>query len=200
MYSARGHTIHDRLNMIELAKLEDAQKFEDMKSLLAHRNTRNKMLLEERMQAISLAKVICPKYDADNEYWKAVHNLTLQIKTVKNDIEELTSQVDTEMSRKKDSSDLVATLMNNVTTPVSKPPRNIETSRNRPISCASTVSSDIPRVEKNLSSNLDKEIDSNVDKVSINVNGNNGDACPSDNDNGDDNNDESTSSNNVRRK
>ena len=83
MYSARGHTIHDRLNMIELAKLEDAQKFEDMKFLLAHRNTRNKMLLEERMQAISLAKVICPKYDADNEYWKAVHNLTLQIKTVK---------------------------------------------------------------------------------------------------------------------
>ena len=112
--------------MIELAKLEDAQKFEDIKSLLAHRNMRNKMLLEERNQAINLAKAICPKYDAGNNFLKLVPNLTQQINIVKTEIHKLTNSADEEMSCKKELSTLVAILMNNENSPTKTPPQNIK--------------------------------------------------------------------------
>lgn len=79
-FGFRGMSIESKLQSIELVKLEESQKFDDIKIILANHNTRNRMLLEERQQAIKLVKEICPTYDKENVFWLEVHELSKQIK------------------------------------------------------------------------------------------------------------------------
>ena len=60
MFIAREIIIATRLQVIEMAQLEDAKISEDIKMSLAHRNTQNKMLLDERAQDIQLDMTIFP--------------------------------------------------------------------------------------------------------------------------------------------
>ena len=65
--------------MVEIAQFEDAQKMENIKNSLEHLTNRNKLLLDEGFQQITMAKLICPEYDAENEQWKRVNNLSKEI-------------------------------------------------------------------------------------------------------------------------
>ena len=86
IFNSLGMTIDSRMQMVEIAQLEDIQRREEVNSNLNHLTNKNKLLLEERQQQISLAKIISPKYDPNNEHWAQVLSLTKDLENVKNEI------------------------------------------------------------------------------------------------------------------
>uniref|UniRef100_A0A6U5L0F0 Uncharacterized protein n=1 Tax=Corethron hystrix TaxID=216773 RepID=A0A6U5L0F0_9STRA len=85
----RGLSIQARLHVIEMAQVEDAKKIRKNEVDVANANTQLQLLLEERKQAILLAKSICANFDKDDEFWKDVLNITEQVKKKKVEIESL---------------------------------------------------------------------------------------------------------------
>ena len=163
--STRGHTIHDRLSLIEMAKMEETKRFDDIKTILAHLNTRNKMLLEERKQAIELAKGICPKYNKENDFWKGVHKLTDEINKVKGEINKLTDDADEEMNKNSSSSTLATKLLHDVTMP------GIEFEDVKTINTDSTLSASVQKnctaeggTVNNVNSEVNLEEDDSLDE------------------------------------
>lgn len=86
IFNSRGYTIDSRIQMVEIAQFQDAQKMENIKNTLEHLTNRNKLLLDERLQQITIAKLICPEYNAENEQWKKVNNLSRDIENLKKKI------------------------------------------------------------------------------------------------------------------
>ena len=86
IFKSRGYTIDSRIQMVEIAQFNDAQKMESINHTLQHLTNRNKLLLEERLQQINLAKIICPEYDANNEVWMKVNELSKDIDNLKKEI------------------------------------------------------------------------------------------------------------------
>ena len=82
-------TIDSRLQVVEVVQMEVANTIEDMKMSLEDLRGKHDSLLNERSQAMKLAQIICPHYDASNEYWKNVHELSNEIKEVKREKDEL---------------------------------------------------------------------------------------------------------------
>ena len=74
------------MQMVEIAQFQDAHKMEVIKNTLDHLTNWNKLLLEERLQQINLAKMICPQYDPKNEHWKRVLELSSDIDKVKKEM------------------------------------------------------------------------------------------------------------------
>ena len=60
--------------------MEVANALEDMQISLECFRGKHDSLLNERSQAIKLAHIIFPNYDARNEYWKSVQELSNEIK------------------------------------------------------------------------------------------------------------------------
>ena len=56
LFNGRGYTMDTRIQMVEIAQFEVARKREDVKNQLTHLTNRNKLLLEERLQEITMAK------------------------------------------------------------------------------------------------------------------------------------------------
>ena len=86
MFNHRGFSIDSRMQMVEIAQFNDAQRMEAINHTLGHLTNRNKLLLDERLQQINLAKIICPKYDAENEHWIKVTSITNDIERLKKDM------------------------------------------------------------------------------------------------------------------
>ena len=86
IFNSRGYTIDSRMQMVEIAQFQDAHKMEMIKNSLEHLTNRNKLLLDERLQQINLAKIICPLYDAQDEHWMRVTQLTKDIDNLKKEI------------------------------------------------------------------------------------------------------------------
>ena len=97
IFNKRGYTMETRMQMVEIAQFDKAQKREDIQNKLTLLINRNKLLLEERQQKISMAKIICPEFDADNFHWEGVMKLQEDIKLLKAEItaEEKKRQTDT---------------------------------------------------------------------------------------------------------
>ena len=87
-------SMESRLQVIEMAQMEVANALEDMKMSLEDIRAKHNTLLDERSQAINLAKIICPTYDATNEYWQIVHKLSTDIEEVKKEKDELQKKKD----------------------------------------------------------------------------------------------------------
>ena len=85
MFNSRGFTIDSRMQMVEIAQFNDAQKMEVINHTLQHLANRNKVLLDERLQQINLTKIICRKYDHQNEHWMTVSSMTPDIDNLKKD-------------------------------------------------------------------------------------------------------------------
>ena len=192
-------SIESKLQSIELAKLEESQKFDDIKIILANHNTRNRMLLEERQQAIRLAKEICPTYEKDNEFWAEVHDLSTQIKKTKDDIESYTNMLNDEMNKKRKSSGLATSLLNSITgirSPDNNTPDAVDSTVEKPpTSPLSRANSVLVDIESETVANVTTEVGNVVgegDGANINL-------TETDNDNNDDEAIEVPDSNNGSR-
>ena len=75
-FCQRGLSIEARLYVIEMAQVEDSKKNHNSQVSIAHANTQQQMLLDDRKQAIALAQTICPTYSVDSEFWMDVRTLT----------------------------------------------------------------------------------------------------------------------------
>ena len=85
----RGMNLDSRLQIIEIAQFEDAKDRESIKNQLEHLTNCNKLLLEERGQEIQLAKLFCPEGDKEDEHWKRVKQLSMEIQDMKKEIASL---------------------------------------------------------------------------------------------------------------
>ena len=61
-------------------------KKEDIKNHLDHLTNRNKLLLEERSQQIDLANLICIEHNPQNEHWRKVSKLFVDIDILKTEV------------------------------------------------------------------------------------------------------------------
>ena len=87
-----GISLQDRLHIIEMAQVEDDKVKKIMRLATANANLQLQNLLEERKQAIDLAKTVCPNYDGYNEYWESVKKLTTEIMHIKAEILQLNEE------------------------------------------------------------------------------------------------------------
>ena len=55
-----------------MAQVEDDKVNQITQLAIANTNLQLQNLLEEKKQAIDLAKNVCPNYDGFNEYWESV--------------------------------------------------------------------------------------------------------------------------------
>ena len=86
LFNSRGYTMGTRMQMVKIAQFEVARKREDVKNQLEHLTNRNKLLLEERLQEITMAKLICPVFDPDDFHWQGVMKLSEDIKHLKEEM------------------------------------------------------------------------------------------------------------------
>ena len=86
IFNSRGLSIDSKMQMVEIAQFEDAQARDDIKNDLEVLTNRNKLLLTEREQEITLAKLICPEYDKNNSNWKRVMELGKEISEINNEM------------------------------------------------------------------------------------------------------------------
>ena len=85
-FAKRGLSMDTRIQLIEVAQLEDQKCRDTINTTILQLNAKNDLLLRERSQQIDLAKIICPQYDVADENWNAVKVLTNEIKSVKQDL------------------------------------------------------------------------------------------------------------------
>jgi hypothetical protein len=78
-------------------------------------------LLTERSQAIELAKVCCPVYNDEDEFWKGVRVLSDEIQAVKEDIQKAEQNRDNMLTERRTSNDLVGHFMESITASVEAP-------------------------------------------------------------------------------
>ena len=83
LFNGRGYTMDTRMQMVEIAQFEVARKREDIKNQLTRLTNCNTLLLEERLQEITMAKIICPVFDPNDFHWKCVLKLSDGIKHLK---------------------------------------------------------------------------------------------------------------------
>ena len=60
MLNSRGYTLESRIQIVEIAQYQDVLKLDVIKNSLDHYTTKIKLLLDERLQLINMAKIICP--------------------------------------------------------------------------------------------------------------------------------------------
>ena len=105
-----------------------------MKTSIANANHCIKQLLIERKQAIDLAKAICPAYEATNEFWVTVKNLSDDLLVAKQELKRLINERDMELKKDMKSSDLAKSVLNGLSNNRKGPPPNIiQTSAKRDI-------------------------------------------------------------------
>ena len=89
-----GMMIYSRLQGVEVVQMEGVNALEGMNMSLEDVWGKHGSLLNEHSQVIKLSQIIYPDYDASNEYWKSVHELSNEIKEVKQEKDELQKKED----------------------------------------------------------------------------------------------------------
>eukprot|EP00587_Corethron_hystrix_P005035 CAMPEP_0113330084 /NCGR_PEP_ID=MMETSP0010_2-20120614/21372_1 /TAXON_ID=216773 ORGANISM="Corethron hystrix, Strain 308" /NCGR_SAMPLE_ID=MMETSP0010_2 /ASSEMBLY_ACC=CAM_ASM_000155 /LENGTH=497 /DNA_ID=CAMNT_0000192471 /DNA_START=287 /DNA_END=1783 /DNA_ORIENTATION=+ /assembly_acc=CAM_ASM_000155 len=79
----RGMASDVKIRVIEIAQTEDAKLRDSFKTRLEILHQKQDALLQERGQAIDLAKVMCPVYDKEDDAWKYVFDLTTELRECK---------------------------------------------------------------------------------------------------------------------
>ena len=103
MFGKRGLHIDSRLQIIEIAQFEEAKDRDDIKSSLEHLTNSVKLLLEERGQESTLAKMFGAEDDEENKHTARIKELSNEIKGIKNEISKLEKKRDGICSNNKDS-------------------------------------------------------------------------------------------------
>ena len=130
-FVTRGLTLESRIQIIELAQVEDSKVREQLNQRILQLMTRNKLLLDERQQEIELAKIICPEYDASDSNWMKVMHLKEEITQLKREIKKEEEEKG-KLVEKSASSNLASAFLKSVCTsspslpPTKKPRIDIE--------------------------------------------------------------------------
>ena len=110
-FAERGLSLQNRLHIIEMAQVEDDKVNQITQLAIANSNLQLQNLLEERKQAIDLAKTVCPNYDGNNEYWESVKTLTTEIMDIKAEILQLNEERAESLKTNNQSSVLASNLL-----------------------------------------------------------------------------------------
>jgi len=116
IFDSCGVSIDTKMRVIEVAQLEDQKSRDDQNKTIQHLYLKRTSLIQERSQQIELAKIICPKYDINEEVWSVVAQLSEEIKNTKQDTERQ-EQTRTLLLEKKTSTTLVKNFIESVLKP-----------------------------------------------------------------------------------
>ena len=94
-----------------MAQVEDDKFNQKTQLAIANVNLQLQNLLEEKKQAIDLAKTVCPNYDGYNEYWESVKKLTTEIMDIKAEILQLNEERAETLKTNNQSSVLASNLL-----------------------------------------------------------------------------------------
>ena len=78
-FKSRGRPMATRMQVIEVAQMEDGKGREEINRKIEGLRSNNKLLLLNREQHISLAKLISPVFEKDDPHWNTVLELSVQI-------------------------------------------------------------------------------------------------------------------------
>ena len=110
----RGIGLDRQLQVIEIVQLEDCKKIDNITETIKHLTSQCDIVLRERSQQIELAKLICPKYDKNDENWASVAALTQDLRGVKEEIAKYEKEKIEIMRTKSASLELTKELLNDI--------------------------------------------------------------------------------------
>mgnify|MGYP003333511788 FL=1 len=110
----RGIGLDRQPEVIEIVQLEDCKKIDNITETIKHLTSQCDIVLRERSQQIELAKLICPKYDKNDENWASVAALTQDLRGVKEEIAKYEKEKIEIMRTKSASSELTKELLNDI--------------------------------------------------------------------------------------
>eukprot|EP00588_Corethron_pennatum_P014731 CAMPEP_0194271204 /NCGR_PEP_ID=MMETSP0169-20130528/5044_1 /TAXON_ID=218684 /ORGANISM="Corethron pennatum, Strain L29A3" /LENGTH=408 /DNA_ID=CAMNT_0039013497 /DNA_START=40 /DNA_END=1266 /DNA_ORIENTATION=- len=112
----RGMSLHNKIQIMELAQLSDQKVREDFKTTLVNMQQKQDFLIRERGQAIDMAKIICAVYNRDDPAWQSVFELTKDINQIKKRIDTVEKKRQETLTAKSANSQMVDNFLNSMRT------------------------------------------------------------------------------------